>query len=171
MINKLLFVLILAGYTSSFANEPCRSLNTGVINFVGSNIQIDQNSIVAGLVPNDKKYGEIFIGGQNSDSKYSSFGTSNVAIFLNTSENDPSFSGKILLSQAIIQDIQYKVEAGQITIPNYISVSSYTPISNIPEICVSSIALKVNRYNNRLYGGQIYLYLNGSNHGYVTTIY
>jgi hypothetical protein len=35
------------------------------------------------------------------------------------------------------------------------------------QICVSGIAIEMGHYNQTLYGGNVYLYLNGSDHGYV----
>lgn len=112
---------------------------------------------------------------------------------MNQGSNRVSGNGMIQLSQMVIQDIQYKVASGQIIIPgytpgNYVNTypgvqtgvatgipSYYTngiqPNAGLPNICISGIALNIGRYNTRLYGGQIYLYLNGSSHGYVTGIY
>jgi hypothetical protein len=99
-------------------------------------------------------------------------------------------TGVIQISSMIIQAIQAKVMSGQIQIPGFNNFSNqngfpngyYNNGSNIttglpygnqqmPQICVSGVALNIGRFDTRLYSGQIYLYLNGSTHGYVTGIY
>lgn len=74
-----------------------------------------------------------------------------------------SGTGVLQLSSLVIQDILYKVQTGQIQIG--LANNGY-PIQP-QQICVSAIAMNVGHYYNLVYGGQVYLYLNGTAHGYV----
>lgn len=89
-----------------------------------------------------------------------------------------SGGGQIQLSQLVIQDIVYKVQTGQIQIgmnmqqypqqyPQQYGYPQYGQQINPQQICVSAIAMNIGRYNNTLYGGSVYLYLNGSSRGYI----
>jgi hypothetical protein len=80
-------------------------------------------------------------------------------------------TGSLQLSQLVIQDIVYKVQTGQIQIPGlaqqvYNGYPQTTAQINPQSICVSAIAINVGRYYGRIYGGNVYLYLNGTSHGY-----
>ena len=96
----------------------------------------------------------------------------------NQGSNRVSATGVINLSQTVIQAIQAQVYSGRIPLTG---TQTGFPSSNYPygtpatagtaNICVSAVALNIGHFNNILYSGQIYLYLNGTSHGYVTGIY
>lgn len=87
-----------------------------------------------------------------------------------------SGAGTIQLSALVIQDIVYKVQTGQIPIGlnggyqqpgyGYPQYPQYNQI-NPQQICVSAIAMNLGHYYNKVYGGKVYLYLNGTSRGYV----
>jgi hypothetical protein len=41
------------------------------------------------------------------------------------------------------------------------------PTAPTQQVCVSGISMNVGHYYNTIYGGNVYLYLNNTQHGYV----
>jgi hypothetical protein len=85
--------------------------------------------------------------------------------------------GFVQISAQTQQDIMYRVQMGQIQIPGYTGGYGYPsggygypypqPGTQQTQICVSQIAINVGHYYSTIYGGNVYLYLNGTQHGYV----
>ncbi|MBL7714663.1 MAG: hypothetical protein JNL01_04290 [Bdellovibrionales bacterium] len=93
--------------------------------------------------------------------------------------NQSMIQGTIQLSQMVMTDIMYRFGGGMMnTFPGMTAPNWYQQPGQIPgypqqpgygygsQVCVSGIAMNMGRWNNLLYGGKVYLYLNGSQHGY-----
>lgn len=92
-------------------------------------------------------------------------------------------TGFLQISGQTQQDIMYKVQLGQIQIPGFSGGYGQYPMQypnqypgQFPgqypgaqqnQICVSQIAFNVGHYYNTIYGGNVYIYLNGTQHGYI----
>jgi hypothetical protein len=81
-------------------------------------------------------------------------------------------SGILQITPGAQQDIMNKVAMN----PSAFGMSyPYTQPGMIPQpgypqqtqVCVSAIAMNMGHYNNAIYGGNVYIYLNGTQHGYV----
>ena len=84
--------------------------------------------------------------------------------------------GTIMLSQLVVQDIMYHMggsapNLGQGYYPGYGNMGNggnfWMNGGQQQQICASGIAMNVGHYNSTVYGGQVYLYLNGTQHGYI----
>jgi hypothetical protein len=77
-----------------------------------------------------------------------------------------SVTGFLQLNPATVQDIAFKFSGGMggYTQPGYFPQPGYPQQQ---QLCVSGIAMNLGHYYNYIYGGAVYLYLNGTNHGYV----
>lgn len=82
-------------------------------------------------------------------------------------------SGTLYLSQATQADIMYRFGGqGQYPQPYPTYPGQYpgqypNQYPQQQQVCVSGIAMNLGHYNTYLYGGAVYLYINGTNRGYV----
>ncbi len=74
-----------------------------------------------------------------------------------------SGQGIITVSSTAMQAILYKVMSGEIQI----NVNPQVVMQQPQAVCVSAVAINVGHYNNLIYGGNVYLYLNGTSRGYI----
>jgi hypothetical protein len=89
--------------------------------------------------------------------------------------------GTIYISQRTQADIQWRFGGGQYsggyTQPYFPSpyqqypTQQQYPQQNYQQVCVSGIAMNLGHYNNYLYGGRVYLYLNNTTPGYILPSY
>jgi hypothetical protein len=84
--------------------------------------------------------------------------------------------GTLQLSYLVIQDIMARfagnggVPTVQNGYPNYYGQQGgnfWFPQPGQQQVCASGIAMNVGHYHTTVYGGQVYLYLNGTDHGYI----
>ncbi len=84
-----------------------------------------------------------------------------------------SGSGQLTISQIAQQDIAYKIQTGQIPLsgvnPTQPGAFPQPTTPGATGVCVSGIAVSLNipLYQQRLYLGEVFLYLNNTQHGYV----
>jgi hypothetical protein len=156
----------------------CVPINSSQIPFTASNIYFSSVNIRAGIIPGSGTIGQVLVGGSATGGPYQRSGVDGVLSMsispiasvyptttpisgVNTGPTVASASGFISISVATQRDIVYK----------FSNLSGYNPyatgsttVTNYP--CVSGIAIDVGHYYNTIYGGNAYLYLNNSQHGY-----
>jgi hypothetical protein len=124
------------------------------IPFTATDIHFDFANIIAGALPGQDSVGQVVLGGTPTKGPYQRFGVDG-AITLNITQDSvaANASGYVQISPVTRQDILNQVQMGGLP-------------GKVDSVCVSGIAINVGHYNNTIYGGSVYLYLNGSSHGY-----
>ncbi|RYZ60722.1 MAG: hypothetical protein EOP09_20845 [Proteobacteria bacterium] len=83
----------------------------------------------------------------------------------NTATGNQTATGQgiITLSSTAMQAILYKIQTGELQIGVNPQIAMQQPQS----ICISGVALNVGHYTTTIYGGNVFLYLNGTSRGYI----
>lgn len=156
----------------------CVPINSSQIPFTASNIYFSSVNIRAGMIPGSGTIGQVLVGGAAAGGPYQRSGVDGIlsmsitpiaAVYptttpvsgANTGPTVASAAGFVSISVATQRDIVYKF--GNLSGYNPYTTGA-TPVANYP--CVSGIAIDVGHYYNTIYGGNVYLYLNNSQHGY-----
>lgn len=150
------------------------------IPITGNGIYFDWANIFGGQIPNRQPIGQVVVGGSPVGGQFQRSGVDGM-IALNIMpdnsgqsgfnggqygqgfQSTAAVTGMLQISPATQQDIMYKVQSGQIPIGN----GGFNGGFNPGQICVSGIAFDLGHYYYTIYGGHVYLYLNGTQHGYV----
>jgi len=176
--------------TSSNPNSPipgtigtglvgrCIPINAAQIPFTASNIYFSSVNIRAGMIPGSGNIGQVMVGGATAGGPYQRSGVDGIlsmsitpvaAVYpsttpisgVNTGPTVASAAGFVSISVATQRDILYKF--GNLSGSNPYATGGNT-VTNYP--CISGIAIDVGHYYNTIYGGNVYLYFNNSQHGY-----
>ena len=154
------------------SGQPCLAI-TSAISFTGNGAEVTLNTITAGRIPNSHSHGQMSLGnGPAVNGQYGSTGSEgtlsfNVTPTAGNRDNDRSnLNGSLQLSPQTIQMIQSTMMP-QYGAPNYAAPTS---------MCVTGISMMLMYSANngdQSYGpypenvsGEVYLYLNGAQHGY-----
>lgn len=168
-----------------YGNGGCVPI-TGAVPFTANNIMFDYANIIGGPVPGMQAYGQITVGGaygtQYQYGQYmgnSPYGSISMSIGQTNYNNNGQYgynqngyasgTGSVTLSMLAQQELIGLVQSGAIPL-NIQNNQQYNPYGgysiNPAQICVSAIAIDVGHYYNQVYGGYVWLYLNGTQHGY-----
>jgi hypothetical protein len=132
---------------------------TGVVGFVGNQIQLDNYNLRGGTIPYVGTIGQMGTAGASSGQFSSSgaFGTISLQA-QQTAYGVGNIAGGVQASAQVIQYLQTVCQYGG---------QPFCP-QPVQQVCVSNVAIDMGMYNGRLYGN-FYLYLNGTQHGYTLT--
>lgn len=165
------------------ASGQCAPIN-GLIPFTGEGIYRDSSRIVGGKLPfSAQTTGKMeisngaYLGGINQGeaqgAAYGRAGSDGTIRILETKiqtiedgysrQAAVNIQGTIEFSYLVIQDIMARF-SGAFTLNNE---HFWLSQSGQKEVCASGIALDIGHERAMVYGGKVYLDLNGTNHGYV----
>ena len=157
---------VLVGATT--ATSGCIAI-TQSIPFFGSNLQLDAGSgIRGGVIPSVGTYGSLAVGSTatSGGTGFTAIAGSSGTFQLYVQSYTGSTSGTVAISGSLTIGSYYQQE-----IQSLLATSGYGASTYGTSPCISGIAIQGHLYTNGSYGygGDVYLYLNGTQHGVVLT--
>jgi hypothetical protein len=158
------------------------------VTFFGQGVMMSTAQIAGGLAPSGQMIGQIFVqgaggvaGGQLS--RQGSDGTISMSVTMGNVMQQPwptqggvSVQGTLQLSQLAANDLMFKFQRGALPMgaggmgmpgmpgmPGFPGGGFPQPGIGMQNICVSHIGMQLGYYGTTIYGGQVWLYVNGSN--------
>lgn len=169
-----------------FGGGACIPVNAPQIPFTGTNIYFSSVNIRGGIIPGKGTEGQVVLGGTAIGGPYQRSGVDGVISMNiipmqgmypptypntgtptgNIAPTRANATGFITISSATQQDILYKFGGtGTVGYNPYLPGAAPQPMApNYP--CISAIAIDVGHYYNTIYGGNVFVYLNNTQHGY-----
>ncbi len=161
-----------AGTSITASSGGCIPISQA-IPFYGSGLQVDSsNNVYGGTIPSAGVYGPMTVGTSTAVS-----GTTFSSVSTGETYSVGTFQ---MVAQSLVSGTSSLTVSGQLTIGTYYqqliqnASSSYSGAGTYgSSACVSGIAIQGHLYTSGSYGfsGTVYLYMNGTQHGYALTFY
>lgn len=156
----------------------CIPVNTAQIPFTGTNVNYSGQGLIAGQLPSGQSAGQMALGGGIAGGQFhgqSVDGTLMVTLNGGAPVQGPypgygggnsNITGYVTISQMTQQDIMFQMGGGGYN-PYPIYPQPYpTQQPQQQQACISGIAISGSIYQNTFYNTNVYLYMNGTTHGY-----
>jgi hypothetical protein len=155
--------------TSTTTTSGCISISQ-TIPFYGSGLSIDYyGDLLGGTIPSYLSYGTMTVGSSTSaggttySSSSSNYGSGTLSISVSGSSSSYYYSsGTATASGTLSISSSY-----QQVIQSFVTSSGLGSSTYGTSACVSGIAITGRLYSTGVFSGNVYLYLNGTPHGYV----